>query len=96
LKKDRNCGGAYPVYPQMVPNYNGIVAPGQVIPLPGNPMMNVPMNVPTTVTTGSSALETQVNNLSNQVNNLEQRVTRLESMVSGSANNYNPSNYQMM
>ena len=48
VKKDRDCGGmAYPVYPQMVPNYGGMVMPGQMIPMPGG--MNMGMtNVPLT------------------------------------------------
>ena len=48
MKKDRDCGGmAYPVYPQMVPNYGGMVMPGQMIPMPGGMnmgMTNVPLN----------------------------------------------------
>ena len=48
VKKDRDCGGmAYPVYPQMVPNYGGMVMPGQMIPMPGGMnmgMTNVPLN----------------------------------------------------
>ena len=31
MKKDRNAG-AMPVYPGMIPNYGGMVMPGQMIP----------------------------------------------------------------
>ena len=94
MKKDRDCGGvAYPIYPQMIPNY-GMVMPGQMIPMPGTNtgMTNVPLtSVQSTI--NSSDLST----LTYQVNNLEQRVTRLENTVNNSNyNNYNSSNYQMM
>lgn len=95
VKKNRDCGGmAYPVYPQMVPNYGGMVMPGQMIPMPGG--MNMGMtNVPLT-SVQSTINSNDLNNLTNQVNNLEQRVTRLENMVSNTNNSYNSSNYQMM
>lgn len=95
MKKDRDCGGmAYPVYPQMVPNYGGMVMPGQMIPMPG---MNMGMtNVPLT-SVQSTINSSDLSALTNQVNNLEQRVTRLENTVNNSNyNNYNSSNYQMM
>ena len=46
VKKDRDCGGmAYPVYPQMVPNFGGMVMPGQMIPMPNMNMgMSTGMN----------------------------------------------------
>ena len=36
MKKERDCGMAYPVYPQMVPNFGGMMMPGQMIPMPNN------------------------------------------------------------
>lgn len=95
MKKDRDCGMGYPVYPQMVPNFGGMVMPGQMIPMPNN--MNMGMtNVPLT-SVQSTINSNDLNNLTNQVNNLEQRVTRLENMVNkNNYNNYNSSNYQMM
>lgn len=94
MKKDRDCGGmAYPVYPQMVPNFGGMVMPGQMIPMPGNMGMN---NVPLT-SVQSTINSSDLSTLSNQVSNLEQRVTRLENAINKSNyNNYNSSNYQMM
>ncbi len=86
MKKDRNCMG-YPVYPQMIPNFNGMVMPGEMIPMPGNYMMNVPQ------TSNSSS---DINTLTNQINSLEQRVRRLENIVNNGTGNYNSSNYQMM
>lgn len=78
----------YPVYPQMMPNYGGMVMPGQMIPMPSN----IPMG-----SVQSSYNSSDISNLSNQINNLEQRVSRLESMINkGSYSNYNSSNYQMM
>ena len=96
VKKDRNCGEmAYPIYPQMVPSYGGMVMPGQMIPMPGG--MNMGMtNVPLT-SVQSTINSNDLSALSNQVSNLEQRVTRLENTVNkNNYNNYNTSNYQMM
>ena len=92
VKKDRDCGGmAYPVYPQMVPNFGGMVMPGQMIPMPN---MNMGMsNVPLT-SVQSTINSNDLTALSNQISNLEQRVSRLENALNNS--NYNSSNYQMM
>ena len=97
MKKDRDCGGmAYPVYPQMVPNFGGMVMPGQMIPMPGGNMNMGMSNVPLT-SVQSTINSSDLNALTNQVNNLEQRVTRLENTVNkNNYNNYNTSNYQMM
>lgn len=94
MKKDRDCGGmAYPVYPQMVPNFGGMVMPGQMIPMPGNMGMG---NVPLT-SVQSTINSNDLGALSNQISNLEQRVTRLENTINKTNyNNYNSSNYQMM
>lgn len=94
MKKDRDCGGmAYPVYPGMVPNFGGMVMPGQMIPMPGNMGMT---NVPLT-SVQSTINSNDLTNLTNQVNNLESRVSRLENMVNkNNYGNYNTSNYQMM
>ena len=97
VKKDRDCGGmAYSVYPQMVPNFGGMVMPGQMIPMPGGNMNMGMSNVPLT-SVQSTINRNDLSALSNQVNNLEQRVTRLENTVNNSNySNYNTSNYQMM
>ena len=85
MKKDRDCGMGYPVYPQMVPNFGGMVMPGQMIPMPNN--MNMGMtNVPLT-SVQSTINSNDLNNLTNQVNNLEQRVTRLEAIYSNNTTN---------
>ncbi len=90
MKKERDCGGmAYPVYPQMVPNFGGMIMPGQMIPMPNN------MNVPLT-SVQSTINSNDLSALSNEISNLEQRVTRLENTINKSYNNYNSSNYQMM
>ncbi len=93
MKKERDCGMAYPVYPQMVPNFGGMMMPGQMIPMPNNMgMTNVPL------TSVQSAINSNdLSAISNQISNLENRVTRLENIVNkGNYNNYNSSNYQMM
>lgn len=97
MKKDRNCGGM-PIYPNMVPNFGGVVMPGQMIPMQGS-MMNMPMNDTfTTTTTQTNYTSSDLNTLTNQINSLEQRVNRLENLVNNGtySNNYNSSNYQMM
>lgn len=82
MKKDRDCNMAYPVYPQMIPNYGGMVMPGQMIPMPG---------------ASGNFIGTDLSNINNQINSLEQRITRLENMISkNNYNTYNSSNYQMM
>ena len=94
MKKDRDCMGmSYPVYPQMVPNFGGMVMPGQMIPMPGNiGMSNVPLN-----SVQSTINSNDLSALTNQISNLEQRVTVLENKVNkNNYNNYNSSNYQMM
>ena len=83
MKKDRNAGMT-PMYPGMVPNYGGMVLPGQVIPMPYYQEQGC-------------MGDNQINSLMTKVNNLEQRVTRLENTVQGTnGSNYNSSNYQMM
>lgn len=91
VKKDRDCGGmAYPVYPQMVPNFG--MMPGQMIPMPNMGVSNVPLT-----SVQSTINSSDLSALSNQISNLEQRVTRLENTVNKTNyNNYNTSNYQMM
>lgn len=85
MKKDRNAG-AMPVYPGMIPNYGGIVMPGQMIPMPYYQDQSCPM-----------ANNSELNSLMTRVNNLEQRVRILENTVQGSSSsNYNSTNYQMM
>ena len=89
MKKDRNCG--MNVYPQMMPNYGGMIMPGQMIPMPG-----INNSIPYNMTTQN--YETSNSSLSNQITSLEQRVRKLENIVNGSnySANYNSSNYQMM
>lgn len=98
MKKDRDCGGmGYPVYPGMVPNFGGMVMPGQMIPMPNNMNMGIGMsNVPLT-SVQSTINSSDLSSLSSQISNLEQRVTRLENTVNkANYSNYNTSNYQMM
>lgn len=88
MKKDRNCGMGYPIYNQMMPNYGGMVMPGQMIPMP----TTMPYS-----SYQSSVNSSDINSLSSQISNLEQRVTNLENTISkGNYNTYNSSNYQMM
>ena len=93
VKKDRDCGMAYPIYPNMVPNFGGVLMPGQMIPMPNNMgMTNVPL-----ASVQSAINSNDLSAISNQISNLENRVTRLENIVNkGNYNNYNSSNYQMM
>lgn len=89
MKKDRNCGGNYPIYGAMP--YGNIPYGGMPMPLPINNAMPVMTNY--------SGTESQINNLSNEINALEQRVSSLESLVNKnmySQGTYNTSNYQMM
>ena len=77
----------------MVPNFGGMVMPGQMIPMPNNMGMT---NVPLT-SVQSTINSNDLSAISNQISNLENRVTRLENVVNkGNYNNYNSSNYQMM
>ena len=84
LKKDRNCGAPYPLYPMY----------GNMMPYPmpintTSPMIGM-SNTPSYTTS-------EINTLSNQINSLEQRVSNLENMINKSySNGYNSSNYQMM
>ena len=93
MKKDRNCGMA--IYPNMVPNYGGMVMPGQMIPMPGG-NFGSGMMPPTTNTQNNYG--TDLSSITNQINSLEQRVSRLENLVNGTgySTNYNSTNYQMM
>ena len=91
MKKDRDCGMAYPIYPNMVPNFGGVLMPGQMVPMPNMGMTNVPLT-----SVQSTINSNDLSALSNEISNLEQRVTRLENTINKSYNNYNSSNYQMM
>lgn len=97
MKKDRNCGGGYPVY-QNIPMQMG----GMPMPMPTYGGMPMPMplvgqGMQTEISSNYSNVESQINNLNNQINALEQRVSSLESLVNkGFSSNYNTSNYQMM
>ena len=95
MKKERDCGMAYPVYPQMVPNFGGMMMPGQMIPMPNS--MNMGMGNAPLTSVQSTINSSDLSTLSNQVSNLEQRVTRLENTINkNNYGNYNTSNYQMM
>ncbi len=80
MKKDRDCNMAYPVYPQMVPNYGNVVMPGQIIPMPGNNYM----------TNDLSSINNQINNLEQRITRLENIINK------NNYSTYNSSNYQMM
>ncbi len=80
MKKDRDCNMAYPIYPQMVPNYGGVVMPGQMIPMPGNNYMANDL----------SSINNQINNLEQRITRLENIINK------NNYSTYNSSNYQMM
>lgn len=91
MKKDRNCGVPYPIYP----------------PYQGMPMMGNMMGMPTPYSaqnfqTPQSNYDQQLNNLNDRINNLDKRITILEEMfnqnnsVNYSNNTYNSNNYPMM
>ena len=105
MKKDRNCGGNFPVYPAMP--YGGMQMGGMPMnygmPMPTYGGMPMPLvgtnsNMQSNVSNAYSNVESQITNLTNQVNSLEQRVSSLESLVNKNiySSNYNTSNYQMM
>ena len=100
MKKDRNCGGNYPIYPAyQMPN----MMPGIPMNIPnGIPNMNdysmnsmVPYNNQSFNQNPNNIYDQQLSNLSSQINSLERRVSNLESLV-GNGNKYNTSNYQML
>lgn len=90
MKKDRNCTMA--IYPNMVPNYGGMIMSDQMMPMPGGYNTGV---IPTNT---QNNFGTDLNSITNQINSLEQRVSRLENVVNGTgySTNYNSNNYQMM
>lgn len=80
MKKDRDCGVPYPVYP-----------PYQGIPM-GMPMpMSYQTNIPSSQSTNN--IDQQLNNIEQEINNLDRRISNLENMYN---NNYSSSNYKMM
>ena len=95
MKKDRNCGVPYPVYPpyQGIPYMPGMNMPGMGISnmgaMPFNTGLNQNMNMSTDQT---------VQNLQEQITLLDKRVTNLETMLNTQNNisQYSSSNYQMM
>ena len=96
MKKDRNCGANYPVYPTYPMN----MMPG--IPQLGGMMGGYPQmdmtgtyNYTTNYNQNSSSIEQQLASLNNQINSLERRVSNLENLI-GNNNKYNTSNYQML
>lgn len=93
MKKDRNCGASYPIYP----TYPGVMPQGMMgMPMPGvMPINPYQTQTVTQTTTSSSTIEQQLSNLNSQINNLERRVSSLESLI-GNTNSYNNSNYQVM
>lgn len=88
MKKDRDCGVPYPIYPP----YQGMVPP-----------MGMPItyqqSVPTTFTNqNTNNIDQQINNIEQEINNLDRRISNLENMYNSSNinNNYSSSNYKMM
>ena len=87
MKDKRNCGAAYPVYPQPI-------MPPMGIPTPYMAGYNQGYS---TNSISSNTMEQSPNNLEQQINNLNTRVTKLESMISqGNTTNYNDTNYYMV
>lgn len=100
MKKDRNCGVPYPVYPpyQATPYMPGMSMPGMVMPNMGN-IGAVPFNAGTNNQTSNSMMSDQmIQNLQEQITLLDKRVTNLETMLNTQNNisQYSSSNYQMM
>lgn len=90
MKKDRNCGVPYPVYPA----YQGMpYMPNMPLPNMGMPAMNVPYDTSTT-----SSNDQSIQNLREQISLLDKRVTNLENLfhTQNSTSQYSSSNYQMM
>lgn len=98
MKKDRDCGVNYPVYPMM-----------QGIPMmQGMPMMNMGFpntGMNSTIPTGSIMTNVNTNNYDEEIRRLEQRVNMLDRRVtaletsgnsSSNYNTYNSSGYQML
>ena len=94
MKKDRDCGTSYPVYPNY---YQGGI--GGPMPISGvNMPMPMPMGNPMPYTVFDS-YNTDSNSLSQQISSLEKRITNLENMLNNgsySTTSYNTTNYQMM
>ena len=94
MKKDRNCGVPYPVYPPYqgvpyMPNMSNMDIPSAV-------PFNMGMSSPTTAS--SSSTDQNIQNLQEQITLLDKRVTNLETMLNSQNNisQYSSSNYQMM
>lgn len=99
MKKDRDCGLSYPVYPNYYQGNMGLAGP---MPISG---MNMPMPMPMGSPTPNSfvfdnfSYSTDSNSLSQQISSLEKRITNLENMLNNgsySSTSYNTTNYQMM
>ena len=100
MKKDRNCGVPYPVYPpyQGIPYMPGMNMPGMGISNMGMPNMGaMPFNTGLNQNMNMSTDQT-VQNLQEQITLLDKRVTNLETMLNTQNNisQYSSSNYQMM
>lgn len=98
MKKDRDCGMPYPVYPP----YQGMnMVPPMGMPYQGVPMMSYP-SVNTTTSSQTSTtnnIEQQINNIEQEINNLDRRISNLENIYNSSnisSNKYNSSGFQMM
>ena len=83
MRKDRDCGMTYPMYPQGMNMLPGIP------PMPnmmGNQMMF------------DNNIESRLNNIESQISLLENRISNLEANKNNVSYNteYNSSNYQMM
>lgn len=86
MKKDRDCGMPYPIYPP----YQGIMPPNMM----PQPMMNYQSySMPNQ--SNMNNIEQQLNNIEQEINNLDRRISNLENIYNNS-NKYGSSNYQMM
>ena len=99
MKKDRNCGVPYPVYPpnQATPYMPGMSMPGMGMPNMGMSSMGaVPFNAGTS--NQNTMSDQMIQNLQEQITLLDKRVTNLETMLNTQNNisQYSSSNYQMM
>ena len=85
MKKDRNCGNGFPVYPNYIPNM-----------MPGVPNMGMmPYGMDMNYSQGGDYSQ-MFSKLNSQISSLERRVSNLENLVGSNSNTYNNSNYQML
>ncbi len=85
MKKDRNCGMNYPVYP----NYGPMMPNNMPNMMGGNMSPNMPV-----IPVGEN-IEQQINNINNRISNIERKISNLENAALNNSN-YNSTGYQMM